>query len=394
MDRSVYDSGNSWGFFSESSGSTPSFHALKKAGVRLPMHDYLWTRFDAKGNVYDSYNGFVSQRNAMGFSTFRDALLSANITCSAGNVSVRCKGLSEIENILKNRLLQKVRDSQVDLGVALGETRETAAFIASAMSKAAIGYRQLRRGDISSAVSTMTGRHNDLWRDIPGVAANSWLAYAYGLRPLVNDVYSAARALERSRRPISDVKTVRASEYGTLSGVAEFKPNHATRYSVTCRGGVACRGAVTFRVTNPVLRTLDQCGVVNPLSVAWELVPFSFVVDWFIPVGRFITEIVPPQGVDFVDGYISSKATGSSRNTCDIEGNASDARGWHTYAESVERYKKRTVLSSFPRYSLIVPDLSLSYQQITSGIALLGQALENGLSPGKPHHTRGGARIF
>jgi hypothetical protein len=30
-------------------------------------------------------------------------------------------------------------------------------------------------------------------------------------------------------------------------------------------------------------------GMVDPLQVAWEIVPYSFVVDWFLPVGSFLS---------------------------------------------------------------------------------------------------------
>jgi hypothetical protein len=35
--------------------------------------------------------------------------------------------------------------------------------------------------------------------------------------------------------------------------------------------------------------TVNQSlGLADPLSVAWELTPWSFVVDWFLPVGDYL----------------------------------------------------------------------------------------------------------
>jgi hypothetical protein len=31
-----------------------------------------------------------------------------------------------------------------------------------------------------------------------------------------------------------------------------------------------------------------QLGLLDPLSVAWELLPWSFVIDWFIPIGAYL----------------------------------------------------------------------------------------------------------
>lgn len=32
-------------------------------------------------------------------------------------------------------------------------------------------------------------------------------------------------------------------------------------------------------------------GLLNPLEVIWELVPFSFVADWFLPIGDYLSAL-------------------------------------------------------------------------------------------------------
>ena len=32
-------------------------------------------------------------------------------------------------------------------------------------------------------------------------------------------------------------------------------------------------------------------GLMDPLSVVWELIPYSFVVDWFIPIGTYLENL-------------------------------------------------------------------------------------------------------
>lgn len=50
------------------------------------------------------------------------------------------------------------------------------------------------------------------------------------------------------------------------------------------------------------LRTLNQLGLVNPASLAWELIPWSFVVDWFIPIGPLLSVLTAPAGLIFISG--------------------------------------------------------------------------------------------
>lgn len=372
MDRSTYDTTVGWGSYSESSTGVPGFHKLKKLGQHLPVNNYDWYRIDGKSPYSDTYNGARTERQARGYSTFDDAVQFGTLSPTTGG-SASVQTMSNMIAIVQNRLLGKIRGQDIDLGVALGESRETAAFVTSAMVKTAKSYRQLRRGDVSGALLTLTGRKNRNWRDIPGAASNTWLAYTYGLRPLLADVYGACEALDKRNKPYVDVKTVR-------SGATQHVEAEVHSYGIyhnRVAGSITARGQISFRVSNPLLKVIDSVGLTNPLSVAWELVPFSFVVDWFVPVGNMIQGIAPPQGVDFVDGWISCKCSGVSRAWTTIP---SPQPGWYTTAEATEVRKYRRKLTSFPRYHLVVPDFSLSKLQVASGLALLWQVLAEGSS--------------
>ena len=248
-----------------------------------------------------------------------------------------------------------------------------------------MSYRQLRRGDVSAALQTLTGKFNDTWRDIPGVAANSWLAYSYGLRPLLSDVYGACAAIQRANKPYFDVHQVTAFEQSPFDVYVEnvFGPNRFDKRRLV--GEVSVRGKVRFRVSNPILHTLDQVGLTNPVSIAWELVPFSFVADWFLPIGDYINAIVPPQGVDFVDGWMTVRASGA-RETRFYQADYADPSNapWDTTGVTREVLKQRVMLSSIPQVSFTVPDISLSREKIASGLALIAQAATGKPRPGWP----------
>ena len=34
-----------------------------------------------------------------------------------------------------------------------------------------------------------------------------------------------------------------------------------------------------------------QLGLADPATVVWELIPYSFVVDWFIPIGSYLENL-------------------------------------------------------------------------------------------------------
>jgi hypothetical protein len=52
-------------------------------------------------------------------------------------------------------------------------------------------------------------------------------------------------------------------------------------------------------------------GLENPLAVAWEVVPFSFVLDWWIPVGNILQAYSDARGLSFGSGYTSHRTSAS-----------------------------------------------------------------------------------
>jgi hypothetical protein len=61
------------------------------------------------------------------------------------------------------------------------------------------------------------------------------------------------------------------------------------------------------------LSTASELGLTNPLAVAWELVPFSFVVDWALPIGSFLNQIDASVGWTFVTASLTKYSKDSAK---------------------------------------------------------------------------------
>jgi hypothetical protein len=122
--------------------------------------------------------------------------------------------------------------------------------------------------------------------------ANEWLQYRYGLRQLVFDIQSAAnaaKALKNTR--VRYTARGQADTYLSETGGETSSPtfwgvnNYAKsiyRHNATVEAGVLVDPTVYG------IPAIDAYGLAHPLSTAWELTKFSFVIDWFLNVGEVL----------------------------------------------------------------------------------------------------------
>lgn len=218
-------------------------------------------------------------------------------------------------------------------------------------------------------------RIRQLVKDIGSI----FLEFRYGWSPLMADIKSACEVLSK---PIPD-KLIRASavetygERGTDDVGAPLTSNVSEK--VTIKGRI--------RVTNPNLDLANRLGLINPASVAWEAVPFSFVVDWFLPVGDFLRSYTDFAGIELIDGSITGTRTWFVQSVggwVDIPGG--DRKVEQDRMSARGKVVKRSVgISSLPKPPLIA-GAGLTVGRALNAIALLAQ----GVDPKKAARIRGG----
>lgn len=130
-------------------------------------------------------------------------------------------------------------------------------------------------------------------------ASNAWLEMTYGWKPLLGEIDNAMKDLaSRYETEPSDFR-IRGS--GTSSGSAPnavYLPGWKANGHTKIRSGIIC----DVRVTSDIQRDIQGIGITNPLEIAWEVLPFSFVVDWFIPMQSWISSFNVLDGIEFIRG--------------------------------------------------------------------------------------------
>lgn len=181
--------------------------------------------------------------------------------------------------------LNQVRSGPASVAVTLAEWRSSVAMIGSRTTQLYRGYRALRRGKFRQFLRIFgmepKRSHRKLRRNRVKDASDLWLEYSFGWSPLLGDIYNAANAMSQP------VPAGRCSGRGIERNDFYQDPS-VSSFTQQLYGRVRVRLVADVYVTNPNLYLLQHVGLANPFLVAWEIIPWSFMVDWVFDVSTFL----------------------------------------------------------------------------------------------------------
>jgi hypothetical protein len=179
-----------------------------------------------------------------------------------------------------------MKQSDVNLGIAFAERNKTAQMLGDTMSSIARAYRHLRRGEWKKTCDELgIGRQKPRGNNVP----KQWLGYQYGWKPLLSDVYGSVEAL--AKRNNRDWRVTGKGNANSTEQVGDEFFGSAGGYRVAAKGERGVFVRIDAIPENDLMRSFSQLGITNPLLIAWELVPFSFVIDWALPIGQFLDSL-------------------------------------------------------------------------------------------------------
>lgn len=186
----------------------------------------------------------------------------------------------------------KMKRGDVNLGIAFAERNRTARLVAETAEQLTCSLRNLRRGNFRQAGRCL-GIGNP-GRPRFSTVPQRWLELQYGWKPLLSDVYGSVDAL--TRRPsdnwiVTGTGLARERNNGVHSMEFTNAGSPAGQVDVSKSGWRGCYVRIDAIPENDLLMSLSSLGITNPALIGWELVPFSFVVDWFLPIGSFLESL-------------------------------------------------------------------------------------------------------
>lgn len=201
-----------------------------------------------------------------------------------------------------NRALKKVYDRMEqasDLLVAWKERQSTLDLVTNNVRRLVTIARAVKRRD--PRIVRRVLRRNPSAKDVIRTPAGLWLEYHFAIAPTIMDIHHAL-GLFSFEFPVDKFCFTGGAE-------AAYTARDQGTYRWYESWEQSCRVKIGGEIyaLDPNLSLASRLGFGQPLSVAWEMTPFSWFVDYFVNVGDLLTNLEPRfPGVEVRNKYTST----------------------------------------------------------------------------------------
>jgi hypothetical protein len=205
------------------------------------------------------------------------------------------------------------------MGVTIAEVNQSFGMISRRATQLTTAVNAIRKGDFGSLTGALGLSYKDerarrVWTNAGPKArvrdsSSHLLEYTFGWVPMVNDVISAAKVISSTPETLS----VRGRRQDRVTIVEGPNPGPYSYFhtDINVIRKIQIGGVVS--ITNPNLDLANRMGLANPVQLAWQVIPYSFLVDTFFNVSQFLGRFSAMYGRTFTEGYCSGSAEAISQ---------------------------------------------------------------------------------
>lgn len=360
------------------SNSTPGWAKIAKSGLK-PVNDFSFvehTRMDWHGHMIQYWPGTNLRRYAY-TGHFESVQVPSPFRLGSGIVA-------SIDRQARTKVRLKLKDQKTNIGNVIAERDQTMRLVADTATRLGKALSALKRMDyvgaasalgISSTSSRARKRYHRSYRnDQSKAVANGWLELQYGWLPLLGEVHGAAQKLGQTLHDYYLDRQVAIQKYSE----ERSRSYRESGYDYTIRETIeyTVKYVVYYSIDLKSSHTFASVGLTNPLSIAWEMTPWSFAVDWVLPVGNWLSSLDATLGLRFSGGSVTTFERSSSVYI------RSKTRAKGGSIESLETGSQkwlqvgRTKLSDFPEVASPVVKSPVSLTHMANALALLRQTFK------------------
>lgn len=372
---------------------------------------YCFKQIDGVYGKREDYNVSLKGTYHKWFAGYSVAALSSSVR--EVEISTPSSAATSLQTATLQKALRKFRrndhEESVDLSTAYLERAKTARMVEDTAHTLTTAFMQVRRKQFRKAWDTLMGaqpqRHGygkirprapmrtlrdakEASKRTAMAAGDDWLAFRYGWRPLVGDIYGACEQIALQDSGSYDryrIKAAAKSEVNTsvvklvnvnIAGVSG-KPSTQGQLDGVNNTKASCKVVLYASRHSGVYVNLLDVGVGDPLTTAWEMLPYSFVLDWFLGVGDFLEAATALNGYDYKGGSCTFYEERDDTYTIRFRGSSSLKTTGPLGSIVLQGHAfNRVVLNYSSLFPTIIPNWEIpSFKRMTDAVALLGTAM-------------------
>lgn len=247
--------------------------------------------------------------------------------------------VASLQNKAYGRIRGRLYKGNAALGVTLGSYKQSREMVVSR-------YQQLNRKADEALARLGQVPQKGLGKAI----ANTHLEVIFGWTPLLADIQAATRTVIQNAHP--DFQFVRGRGKGFIQ-TQSSSSNVSRKINRKTNGVATVTIATGVRIDNPNLWLLERAGLLNVGSVAWDLVPWSFVVNMFVNTGSIVNSVTDFAGLRFID--TSTTTTTRLMRTVTSQHRSSGKTGT-TFSLETTKLRQKTMSLPPPSLEFRIPD--------------------------------------
>lgn len=261
------------------------------------------------------------------------------------NIALQTCGLTLFSQNEKNDLTTAV-SADVGTGVAAlyvsgAEAGKTASMIAKALRLMTLPIKDAKKKLrlTRKQLRTPEGRAKIL-----DEANNAWLEGRYGWRPFIYDVMSwfDARSTPKAQRYTARAQRTKTAQSTTYRNMGKANQLGMVRIMDELAVKVTLRAGQLAEFRPQINGYAQSFGLYDVMGTAWDIIPYSFVYDWFCNLGDVAKALQAYALVDRRIGWYTEITTAELKHTPGVLG----ALEWHDAYTSL-RYMALPVGYSF-----------------------------------------------
>lgn len=219
-------------------------------------------------------------------------------------------------------LFSNIQSQQVDLAASLANYNKIAGMFIDFAKLAADVFRCFSRGRCSNLYNRT--KH-------PLKVTGTMFYVDFGIKPLVGTMKSAADEFNEAN-------------YNKLHRFTTTYKDSIQRYSSAYHSDTKVdltEKLIAYYILNP---TSGPISIGDPARWSWEAIPFSFVIDWFIPIGSLLANVGMSSRLSSLTATLTRK---QKRRSTPVFG---EQTGWHIVTGGSTTYESHSRVIVAPHY--------------------------------------------